>query len=67
MSRFYTLSYWCNKHGIIIHRDGDEKDAGFIFSKNDYDCHFDYADVIERPDVVRDQLRDNFDIGGRNW
>ncbi len=62
MSRFYTLSQWCEAHGVRIRRDGEGFDAGFIFSYGDYDCYYDYYDVINRPDVVRDWLKEDFEI-----
>lgn len=62
MSRYYVLSQWCDRCGISIHRDGDEYNAGFIFSYNGLDCHYDYYEVINRPDVVRDWLKDNFGL-----
>lgn len=62
MSRFYTLSQWCEAHGVKIRRDGERYDSGFIFSYRDYDSHYDYYDVVERPDVVRDWLKGDFGI-----
>ena len=60
MSRFYTLSEWCTRHNVILRREDDSLDAGFIFTKNGHDVYYDYWDVVERPDVIRDQLRDSF-------
>ena len=60
MSRFYTLSEWCDRHNVIIRRDGDSWDSGFIFSYRGHDIYYDFFDVLDRPDVVRDQLIDCF-------
>lgn len=60
--RYYILSEWCNRHGVDVHRDGDDYNSGFIFSYNGLDFHYDFYDVIDRPDVIRDRLKQDFKI-----